>query len=149
MQSVCAILYHHLWPVWLYRFFPHYLINDEIFEKSFEHKMCILIFSTHCLKNFPLQKEFSEISSYVYTGLHVKYPSFLSGFNGIWIFLTDFQKIHKHHTSWKSVQWKPSCYMGAAMTNPTAAFCSFTNLPKIPSLQTGFDQIKSAQKLFW
>jgi hypothetical protein len=39
--------YCYLWPAWLCRIFPHYLINGTIFEKQVtEHKMCVLIFST-------------------------------------------------------------------------------------------------------
>jgi hypothetical protein len=30
--------------------FPNYLINDTIFEKVFEHKMCVLIFSTNLFR---------------------------------------------------------------------------------------------------
>jgi hypothetical protein len=29
------VLYYHLWPVWLYHFFPHYLINGTIFGKEY------------------------------------------------------------------------------------------------------------------
>ena len=32
MQSACAILHYHMWPVWLYNIIPHYLINGTIFE---------------------------------------------------------------------------------------------------------------------
>ena len=28
MRRIC-----HLWPIWLYDIFPHYLINGTIFEK--------------------------------------------------------------------------------------------------------------------
>jgi hypothetical protein len=31
MQSACAVLYGHLWPLQLYYIFPHYLINGTIF----------------------------------------------------------------------------------------------------------------------
>ena len=31
LQSACAVLYCHLWPVPLYHIFPHYLINGKIF----------------------------------------------------------------------------------------------------------------------
>jgi len=36
IQSACGLLYCHLWPVWLYYFFPpHYLINGKFFDKKF------------------------------------------------------------------------------------------------------------------
>jgi len=34
MHFFCAVLYCHLWPVWLYHIFPHYLINGMIFRKQ-------------------------------------------------------------------------------------------------------------------
>ena len=47
MQSAYAVLYCHLWPVWLYHIFPHYLINGMIFGGEItEHKMCVLILYT-------------------------------------------------------------------------------------------------------
>ena len=37
----------HLWPVWLYHIFPHYLINGTtIGKKVIKHKMCVLNIST-------------------------------------------------------------------------------------------------------
>ena len=33
MHCSCTLLHCHLWPVWLYRMFPHYLINGPIFKK--------------------------------------------------------------------------------------------------------------------
>jgi hypothetical protein len=46
MQSACAVLYCHLWAVWLYFIFPHYLING-IRENVIKHKMCVLIYLQH------------------------------------------------------------------------------------------------------
>jgi hypothetical protein len=47
--------YCHLWPHRLYDIFPHYLINDTIFEggkkRVTERKMCVLIFSTTFVRN--------------------------------------------------------------------------------------------------
>jgi hypothetical protein len=42
----------------------------------------------------------------MYTGLHVKYPLFLSDFNETWSFLTDFIKILKFQILWTSIQWE-------------------------------------------
>ena len=48
-ESVCNLSYPacnthapycHLWPAPIYNIFPHYLINDTIFEKNTYHKMC-------------------------------------------------------------------------------------------------------------
>jgi len=63
------------------------------------------------LKHFSFSEEFSEILSQMHTGLHVKQPLFLSEFNETWIFETGFRKILKYQVSWKSFQWKPSCFM--------------------------------------
>ena len=56
-----------------------------------QHKMCFR-FSVQffCLKHFSFQEEFSEILLNMYTGLHVKYPSFLSDFNETSILLDSF-----------------------------------------------------------
>jgi len=44
MQSACALLHCHLWPVRLYHILPHYLINGTITgKKVLEHRMRVLI----------------------------------------------------------------------------------------------------------
>lgn len=40
-QSACAVLYCHLWRVWLYHIFPRYLINRTIFEKKILDMKCV------------------------------------------------------------------------------------------------------------
>jgi hypothetical protein len=46
MQSFCATLYCHLWPVWLYQVSARYRTNGTDFGKKIvEQEMCVLIFS--------------------------------------------------------------------------------------------------------
>jgi hypothetical protein len=52
-ESACAVLYCHLWPVWLCLIIPHCLINGTIFEKrNIEHKICVSLFSPAFFWNF-------------------------------------------------------------------------------------------------
>ena len=45
MQSTCAEVHCHLWPLWLHHIFPHYLINGTIFgKKDIEHEICVFSF---------------------------------------------------------------------------------------------------------
>jgi hypothetical protein len=53
VQSACAILCCHLWAVWLYNAFPHYLTHGTIFgKKLIENKTCFLICSTAFSETF-------------------------------------------------------------------------------------------------
>jgi hypothetical protein len=53
MQSTCAILYCHLWPVRLYHIFPHYRINNMTFGKMLVNMKCVFWFSLQLLsENF-------------------------------------------------------------------------------------------------
>jgi hypothetical protein len=49
MQSACTVLFCHLWPVWLYHIFPHYLINGTIFGKKLLNIQCVFWFSLQLL----------------------------------------------------------------------------------------------------
>jgi hypothetical protein len=66
--------------------------------------------------------------------LYVKYPLFLSDFNEIWIFSTDFRRSLKYEVSLKSVKWEPSYVMPTEgqtdMTKLIVAFRNFANAPK-------------------
>ena len=65
------------------------------------------------LNYFSFLEEFSEIFSYVHTGLHGKYPLFLSGLNGTWIFSTDFGKILNYQgKSGGAVTWGTALQAG-------------------------------------
>jgi len=54
---------------------------------------------------------------------------FLSHFDRIWIFSTDFTKIFKYRFSWKFFQWKPSCARTDGQTDghdkPNTRFSQF------------------------
>jgi len=103
--------YCHLWPVFLYHIFPHYLVNSMIIgKKVFENKTCFDC--TTCFGNTSHSEENSRdlwSLSQMYFGLHVKYTLLLSDFNETWILLPDFQKIlKKHQISWNFAHWEPS-----------------------------------------
>jgi len=53
VQSTCSLLRCHLWGVWLYSAFPHYLTRCTIFGKKLtENTTCVLIFSTTFSETF-------------------------------------------------------------------------------------------------
>ena len=69
----------------------------RISKKKLLNPKCMFIFPLQPFfsENFSFQDELSEIWSKMYIGLHVKYPLFLSDFNGNWIFSTYFRNILK------------------------------------------------------
>jgi len=75
---------------------------------------------------------------YIYIGIHVKCPLFLSDFNETWILLTNFWKIHKYQILWISVKWEPCCSIRTDgqtdrqtdMTKLIVAVHNFANVPK-------------------
>ena len=68
----------------------------------------------------------------MYTGLHVKYPLFLTHFKETWLFSTDSLKIHTHKFSWKSVQWEPRCpcWQTDGHDKANSRFRNFVNAPE-------------------
>ena len=95
--------YCHLWPVWLYLVFPHFLINSMNFGKKLLNTKCVLWFSLQLLSETVLFLKRTEWDMIKYTHIHVKYPSVLSDFNETWIFniflknikISNFMKIHR------------------------------------------------------
>ena len=89
-------------------------------NKVTEHKMCALIFSTNFVWNiFHSKKNWARYDRKCILGLRVKYPLFLSDFNEIEIFSTDFRRILKYQILWKSVEVKQSHYRpGEALRVP-------------------------------
>jgi hypothetical protein len=134
----CSALYCHLWHVWVYHIFPHYLINGNIFEKkSTEHKMCYDFLYNVCPKHFSLWEEFGEILLQMYIGLNVKCPLFSSDFNGTWTSRQDFKKSSniKFHENLSSGSRVVPCGdrqtdVKTDMTKLTVAFRTFAKAPK-------------------
>jgi len=46
LHLLCAILYCHMWPVWVYHIFPLYLQYGTIFGEKLLNIKCVLILST-------------------------------------------------------------------------------------------------------
>jgi len=44
--------YYHAWPVWLYNAFPHYLLNETIFENALLYIKCVFSFSPRFSETF-------------------------------------------------------------------------------------------------
>ena len=74
------------------------------------------------------------MSSKMSKRFHVKYSLFLSDFNEILIFSTDFEKSIKYQVSSTSVNWELSCSMRtdgqSVMTKLIVAFRNFANAAK-------------------
>ena len=102
MQSACAVLHCHLWPVWFHTVFPHYLINGKIFGKKLLNVKCAFWLSLQLLSEtfLILWKIQRDIITNVHS-LHVTCPLFLLYFNETRIFSTQFREkswnIKFHH----------------------------------------------------
>jgi hypothetical protein len=56
-QRACAVLYCHLWPVWLYDFLTLSHKWHDFRKKVTDHKMYVIIFSTTCVWNISHSKK--------------------------------------------------------------------------------------------
>jgi hypothetical protein len=129
-----AVLYCHLWTVWFYLIFSHYLIKGAIFRKK-------KLPNIKCVFWFSLQRWYEtflilwRIQRDIIINVHrssCKEHLFLSVFNKTWIFKTDFRKILKYRISWNSVQWVELFHVDKRtdMRKLTVAFRNFAKAPK-------------------
>jgi hypothetical protein len=51
MQSACAVLFCHMWPVPLYSIFPRCVVNGTILGRNLLNVKCVFLFSIQLLSN--------------------------------------------------------------------------------------------------
>jgi hypothetical protein len=91
MHSACAVLYWHLWPVWLYRIFPRYLINGTILGKKLLNIKCVFWFCVQLLsETFLIPRRIQRDIIINVDRSSCKVPLFLSDCNETWILLERF-----------------------------------------------------------
>ena len=130
MPCACAVLYCHLWPVWLYLIFPHYLINGMIsVEKLFITKCVFDCLCNFCLRIFHSEKnrarfDQKHILVFMWSTIYISQILVKIEFSR-----RIFQKYSNIKKPWKSVQWKPRCSMRTDgqtdMTKPSSLFSQF------------------------
>jgi hypothetical protein len=116
--------------------FFHIISWTAFFRKKLMNVKCVFCFSLQLISEtfLILRRTARDMIKKICTGLHVKYPLFLSGFNETWIFLTDSRKILRYKISWKSIQCEVSCSLRmdeqADMTKLIIYFRSLVNAHK-------------------
>jgi len=135
MQCACAILSSIACPAVQYFSILSNKRHDSR-EKLLNMK-CAFWFSLQCLSESVLiLRRIERDIIKMYVGLHVKYPSFLSGFNQTGILTTNFRKIsnikfHENPSSGSGARWHTTNYKNDA--------CSRRYLPKIKrNINTGW-----------
>jgi hypothetical protein len=106
-----------------------------VIKKKILNTKCVFWFSLQiCLQHFSYKEVFTAIVSYLFVGILVKCPWFLSDLNQTWIFSANFQKIPQHQISWKSIQWEPSCSTWTdGWTNMRKLIVTFHNFVNVPN----------------
>ena len=100
-ESVCSLSYPacnmhapycHLQPALLYFSTLSHKWHSS-WKNVVERKMCVLISSTTFLWTIShSKKKWARYDQKISSGRHLKYPLFLTDFNGTWIFLIVFEK---------------------------------------------------------
>jgi hypothetical protein len=112
LQSVCAVLYSHLWPLWLaVQYFSTLSHKKHSFrKKKILNVRCVFWFSAQGLSEIFLILRKTE--RHIIINIHrFSYTVFLTDFNQTWIFWTDIRKALKYYISLNFVQWESSYFI--------------------------------------
>jgi hypothetical protein len=139
----CVILYCHLWPVWLYYVFPHYLINSKIIQNTLINIKCVFWLYLQIIYGAFI---ILRIQRYIFINLHwssCKVPLILVRFYWNLNFLDRFSKSPQLSNFIKSLLCGLSSMRIYGQTDRQTdimklilAFRRFTNAPKSRSLPT-------------
>jgi hypothetical protein len=109
----------------------HIITNCTVFENKLLNKICVTIFCTTFFWSIFYSKKNWERYGQKFIGVHIKYPLFLSKFNGTGLLPTDFRKIIAYQFASKFFQWEPSCSIRTdRRTDMTKLRVAFHNAPK-------------------
>jgi hypothetical protein len=135
MQSACAVLYCHLWRVWLCHLSTLSLKQNDFRGEGILDIKCAFWFSLQLSTKTCLLLRSTERDVINVHSSSIKYPLFLSDFNESWIFSRDFRKILIYQISWKPVLWESrfSIWTDRHITKLTDASRNFGNAPKTSS----------------
>jgi len=113
MQSACAVLYSHLWPVLLYDIFPHYLTNGTILEKKSHWMQNVYFYLPYSFvwNISHSKKTVSEVCHKCTKAIMYGNRHFSQILSKMEFYRQNFWKIFNYEISWKSIQWEQSCSM--------------------------------------
>ena len=114
MNFACTLFHCHLCSVQLYHIFStlSYKRHDFRGGKKLNIKFVFdFLYIFYEIFLILRRTEGGIIINEYHVDFYGKYPLYLSDFNKIWMFSTDFRKMSKCQISWKAVKWEPSSSM--------------------------------------
>jgi hypothetical protein len=145
MQSACALLFCHMWPVWLHRNLLHYFINDASLRKNVLNIiLCIylltikLLFALQLLSDvfLILRRIHLDIVTSLYRSpckVPVIFLRFQQNFNSLDRVpkihqISNFMKIRSVRAEWSNADRRSD--LQTEMTKLIVAFRNFAKAPK-------------------
>jgi hypothetical protein len=133
MQCTCS--YSHPWPTPLYNIFPHFLINDTFFEKSYQtQNMCFDFFLQLLSETFRIlrRNEQDKIKNVHWSSCKVSFVlvQFERKLNFLDRFSKKFSNIKFHGNLSSGSRVVPCGRTDGQMTKLIVVFRNFANAPK-------------------